>query len=162
MNRQRALTLLELLSVTLLLGVTAVLVTVRLHSATGAARLRGATLQLEQTMRTASVIARRRHEPVWFVIECGSGRYALRTSARPPAEWRHLDGVIATRFIAGSELRSAQAHGALTVRVSPSGAVLPWKVELRAGALVRTVWYVGYGEGLSSREGSIDDCAERQ
>ncbi len=148
----RSLTLVELLVVITLIGITAGSVTVALRGATGPGRLRAATWQLEQELSLARQWTTRWHAPARLQLERGSGRYRLLKDPAGQEPWRAMpDVVVADALTIGGE--SAHA-GVLTLRFSASGASLPWAAELHAGEHQRVVWSDGISGQLSLRDGA--------
>lgn len=158
----RAFTLLELLAVVVLLGLAAGGVALHLHGVTAEARLRAATVELEQALRRARHQALTRHRPVWVELQPGTGVYRTTTGAAD-GPWQTLQGVIIERA-------AFQAQGfpvpprddAFAVRITPAGASLPWGVALRAGSAHRVLWT----DGLTARwqvgaDGEWDDMLGR-
>ncbi len=166
---RRALTLIELLVVLVLIGLLAGGLTLRLGGSTERARLRAATLQIEQTLRLARHHARTRRQPVWLRFELGGGRYRWETAAsaqRPGVHpWKSLDHVVieraALRHNAAEEAGTAgdvrwnastTALETFVVRITPRGASLPWTLQLRSGTTRRIIW----SDGITGRLGFQD------
>jgi Tfp pilus assembly protein FimT len=149
------LTLVELLVVVALLGLAAAGVTMSQRGATDAARLRAATLEIEQTLRLARHLATTQRRPVWVCLRGGSpAQRAPGAAAAPPAGTlaKTLDGVT----LAGATVRGAEhteSGNTLTIRVTPSGATLPWALELHAERAKRVVWT----DGVTARVRWQDD-----
>jgi len=152
----------ELLIVVVLLGLAATTVAVELDSTTDTARLRAATTELEQTLRLARHQAGKTHRPSWLQLELGTGHYRLVLAAQKQTHdfpWHTLEGVTVARAAIGR--RSAEAptptptnrETIFTIRVSPTGATLPWAVGLHAGGAKRVVWSDGITGRLAYRDG---------
>jgi type II secretion system protein H len=163
-HARRAFTLIELLVVVTLLGLAAALVTLRLGGSTDQAQLRAATVEIEQALRLARHRARTRHQPVWLLFRPGTGHY--RIVLRPTqdvahARWRTLDGVTITRIAAcdlvdrvGSTGNAPLSRdGVFALRVTPTGAMLPWALEIRAAAARRVLWTDGVTGRMSHEDG---------
>ncbi len=157
----RAFTLLELLIVVTLIGLLAGLATLSLTSRTDGARLRGAALQIEQTLRRGQFFARTRFTPIWLEFDVGSNRHRLRRTsprmrglAADPEEgaWKTLVGVTvgSVRYIDHRDGASNRDH--VRLRILPSGATLPWEIELRAGEQRRMYVTDGISGVLSRTE----------
>lgn len=139
-----ALTLIELLVVVTLVGVAAATVTVRLGSATDRARLRAATLQLEQAVRLARHRALTRRQPVWLELQMKPAGYRIRTSPAETPPWRWLEGVrLAATGPRSGRPAASRAADQFTIRLTPSGAWLPWALEMQAGNARRVIWSDG-------------------
>lgn len=153
---QAAFTLVELLVVVTLVGLAAAGVTLSLRGTTEPACLRAATLQIEQTWRLARHRAATRHVPVWVQFQSGGGRYRLvwseETTGVGPA-WKTLDGVTIVRGTVLSSATPREREGLLTLRITPSGASLPWALELSAGQARRVLWT----DGATGRVAHHDD-----
>ncbi len=76
-----------------LIGLAAATVSVRMAGATDRARLRAATLQLEQAVRLARHRALSRRQPVWLELQMKPAGYRIRTSPAQAPPWRWLAGV---------------------------------------------------------------------
>ena len=151
MRRRHAFTLTELVVVVTLLGIVAVTVSVRLAPATDRARLRGATLTIEQTLKLARHRAMTKHQPVWIEFR-PDGTYRTRFAphaGQPNAPWRSLANV----RIQATNPRRRHAGQPTTIRLTPSGASLRWALELRSGLATRVVW----SEGVHGRVKYRDD-----
>jgi general secretion pathway protein H len=132
----RGLTLVELLVVLALLGLAATSVALKLGPTTRAARLRSATLQIEQLLRLARHQAVATHQRVDVQFECGGQRFRV-VDGRQVGPWHVLDGVT----VSGARLAErAMQPGLLAVPVVPGGVVVPFALELQAGAALRVVW----------------------
>lgn len=152
---RRAFTLLELMVVVVLLGLAATIVTFGLAGTTEPARLRAATLELEQTLRLARYRAQTRHQVTGIVFQPGSARYRLqevRAADADDAPWRALDAVT---IVAGLHPGGAvtRAGAEFAVRLTPAGVGLPWALELQAGRLRRVIWSRGIGGELAVQDG---------
>ncbi|MEW6252157.1 MAG: prepilin-type N-terminal cleavage/methylation domain-containing protein [Planctomycetota bacterium] len=145
----RGLTLVELLVAVLLLGAAAGGVALGVRGTTDPARLRSATLELEQALRLGRQWTARRHAPAWVQMERGTGRYRLVTDAA--GAWHVLPEV---SFTQAGPLNTEPASGPLCVlRIAPTGATLPWAAELRCGTRRRIVW----SDGITGQLRHSDD-----
>ena len=148
-----ALTLIELLVALVLIGMAATIVTINLQGSTDKARLRAATLEIEQTLRLARHTAQRHHQPVWLIFEPERSRYRLEflepTNAESSA-WRALDGLRIQRVAyAATEPALAGSTNPFVVRITPSGVTLPWALELWGRDSRRVVWSDGVSPTLA-------------
>jgi type II secretion system protein H len=151
-----AFTLVELLVVVVLVGIAASVVTLQLHGSTDRARLRAATIQLEQALRLARHRAMTRHETVWLVFEVGGGRYRLvfaRQEQDTTGVWHTLDSVSIKRAAVRGEAAPSTRQDEFAIRVTPTGASLPWALELWTRSARRVVWT----DGISGRLGFVDE-----
>ncbi len=151
-----AFTLVELLIVIVLVGLAASIVTVQMHGSTDRARLRAATLRIEQSLRLVRHRAMTHHEPVWLVFQLGRSRCRLAFAEQPqgePSVWHTLDGVIIKRAAVRRQGASSSKQEEFTIRITPTGASLPWALELWASSARRVVWT----DGISGRLGFVDD-----
>jgi len=150
-----AFTLLELLVVLALIGLAASVVSVHLHGATDAARLRAATLQIEQTLHLARQRALMRHETVSLVFEIGGARCRLvfgDQAENRDGAWHTAEGVtVRSAAFRGQGAVSAEGEE-FAVRLTPTGASLPWAVELWTHKMRRIAWT----DGISGRLGCVD------
>ncbi len=168
----RTFTLVELLAVLVVLGVVASGVALSVRGSTEPARLRAATLQLEQTLRLGRRWATRQRVPVWLQLRLGTGAYRLagavgESSQEPPraderpaglGTWRALDGVLVSQVWLGSSGAGGSQGGVFAVRLTPAGASLPWAVELQAGPERRVLAF----DGVTGRAaGPLEDLRPR-
>lgn len=144
----RALTLVELLVVVLLLGVAASVVGVSWRGSTDAARLRAATIELEQAVRTVSRHARLHRQPATLALALGTGRYRLEWSTAADPGWRTLRGVT----LESPDSAAPPAGAVQRIRIGAAGAALPWKIALRAGQQRRVV----VSDGIRARLSTMD------
>lgn len=148
----------ELLVVAVLVALSATIVTVHLGGATRSARLRSATVEIEQALRLARHRARTRHEPVWLEFQVGSGRYRLvfaEHRGTADSVWRALAGVTVERASTGTAQQLTLPGERLAIRLTPTGATLPWALELRVRSARRVVWT----DGVTGRLAHQDDVS---
>jgi prepilin-type N-terminal cleavage/methylation domain-containing protein len=160
----RALTLMELLVVVALVALLATGVAVQLQGTTESGRLRSAALQLEQTLRRARHRATTRHESVWLQLHLGTGRYrtVLQDESAARAVWQSLDGATIEGAVIGSDAGRGLHSEILTIRITPSGASLPWAVRLRAGSARRVIWTDGVTGRMQHRGLRMEDRGARR
>jgi len=155
---RKAFTLLELMVVVVLVGLAATIVAVQLRGASDQARLRAAALTIGQNLRLARYRAMTRHAPTWLAFRIGSDRMRLvfaSNDEHASGAWHSLDGVtIARATLRGGRPRTG-AEDAFAVRLTPSGASLPWALELRLGSHARVVW----SDGVSGRLEVVEDTS---
>lgn len=162
LNPRPAFTLVELLVVVVLVGLLATTVTVRLQGATDDARLRAAAVQIEQTLRAARHRARTFRETTWLLFQSGSPRYRLIYGAHRDVQeggWQSLDGVTIARVAALSSTPSTDDSNssiankdAFALRITPTGATLPWALEIHAGTSRCVLWTDGVSGRLRRRD----------
>ncbi len=151
-----AFTLVELLVVVVLVGLAASVVTVQLRGSTDRARLRAATLRIEQTLRLARHRAMTHHESLWLVFRLDSDRYCLAFAEQGKDgsnAWHTLDNVSVRRAAVQGQEASASGQEEFAIRITPTGASLPWALELWTSSARRVVWT----DGISGRLGFVDD-----
>lgn len=158
----RAFTLLELMVVVVLLGLAAAIVTVRLDGMSNSSRLNGAALRIEQSLRLTCMRAQSGHEPAWMAFAVGSDRYRLGGAADQSAPqsrqgvWHAVGGVVIAAGQLGDQRAAPIRTGEFVVQVTPSGATLPWALELSAGPSRCVAWTDGFSGRVQHQDGSLD------
>ena len=145
------LTLVELLVVAVLVGLVAAGAAVSVAGSTDRARLRAATVELEQTLRQARHRARSHRQSVWLGLECGSARYRMMLDGKEGSPWRSLHGV---RVVAGGVRgeEPSRLDEKLTIRITPAGASLPFALGMQTEHARRVVWT----DGVTGRMHHVD------
>jgi len=167
---RRAFTLLELLLVLLLIGVSAATIVPRLNGTLGRWQCRETAQNLEAVLRLGSEWARIRQEPIAFVLSVARGSFGLRLLGNeqelrgqiaPPVGWQSVgQGVRITRT-EGLEDRG----GDQVLVFWPNGASRAASVILtdaRSNANRQTVWQIvvdGLG-AVRCQERLVDDVGE--
>jgi type II secretory pathway pseudopilin PulG len=146
-------TLLELLIAVLLIAIAATLVGVRLEGSTDSARLRAAAMEIQQSLKLARQESRTRHRAVDLVFSVGASRYRMTRAPDDAGTSRELHGTVIERVsIEGAAPASSDEF---RIRMSVSGASLPFQLELRAGSQRRVFRFDGISGGFTE-EGRRD------
>lgn len=155
-NRRRAargFTLLELLVVLVILGIVAAGVGVQARGTTSGVSLRAATLQIEQALRLARFRARTARVPVWLVFTRGPGKYRV-DSGQQRGPWHALERVSIERGAMRGARGPAGSENTFAVRITYTGASLPWALEIRSAEARRVVWTDGITGRIAFADGA--------
>ena len=150
-----AFTLVELLVVVALLGLMATAILLRVDGVTDEARLNAATRMIQQTLRLARSQAMTRRRPAWIIFELDGSRYGLAHSdgeAAKSTKCQHTEGVKFKRGAYRQDSGPIDSSPKFKVRVMPTGASIPWAIELERGQQRRVLWT----NGLTARLVSLD------
>lgn len=152
--RRAGFTLIELMVVVVILGIAAATVSLKLTGSTQRARLRSAAVKIEQVLRQARHQAVMRHEPVWIVVE--PTRIAMQEPQRDHhGAWHGLDARVA-RAMHRDAAAVDPAVRRFTLHLTPSGATLPWAMELNLGELRQSIWSDGVTGSVQRAEGGLN------
>ena len=127
--RRAGFTLIELAVVTVLIGLMAVTVSLATRGLYATPSLQAGQRVVQQAVAQARLQARARHRPTAVVLDLDARRCGVVLGGAEPAAWYDLGG--ATQVQAGYRGGRIQTTGRFGVRLTPTGASLPWAVELR-------------------------------
>lgn len=152
--QRAAITLIELMIVIVLLGIAAMLVTVRMSGATETAQLRGAALAIETELRTARHWSLQHRQPSRLQFDLQTNRYRwLRAGETDDTgRWHELSGMRLEVSTPTTQVEPRDDDHVLTIRVNARGFCAPWSIDLVSEQRRQRLHYAGVGELLQVSE----------